>query len=74
MGLLDCVSDKSEKYPVSPPSNRAPMQRGMSQRRNMGMFASNSSLKGKDIDYFRLKLLYFLYKAEGREGNQNLTQ
>ncbi|OXA57263.1 Ubiquitin carboxyl-terminal hydrolase CYLD [Folsomia candida] len=68
MGLFDCVSDNSGKYPVKAQHrHQAPLERGMSGRRSMGIFASNASLKGKDTNFWRHRLLCFLYKGEGRE-------
>lgn len=71
MGLLDCVSDKTAKYPVSPPGESPLSRSDISGRRSIGkksLFSSNTNIKGKDVDFWRHRVLRFLYKSEGREG------
>jgi len=75
MGLLDCVGDKSDAYPVNSAGRQGQqMRRGggeMSSGRSLGskaLFGSSKNVRTNDFEYWWHRTLVFLYAPEGREG------
>lgn len=76
MGLLDCVAspegrdkfDESDR-PFPKPGALSQSDHNISKRRGLPLFASQSNLKNiRDVDFWRTRVLRFLYSPEGREG------